>query len=313
MVYRSRRGFRGAPRLIGIARHGVRPSGRKLPARVRLGQQGASYGAVAGPPPPASPPRLPGRSPASGRGAPVADASGAEVIDRLTRAKARPPVLTAALGVTLAGALAAGMSLGSSWNATAVFGAAAVLVLGCAHWFESDDQSAEVLYEIDGQPARAWYRVVEAFERFARCRGVWHVESRRAEGAAAGRRHRVIRRRIRARLGLPPRVKSNIRVPVLRAGRRTLYFFPERLLVYEGPLVWAVPYPELMVEATGMRVRGSDHRRDGVSLHGVLVIRHASGLNEVFQASESKTVIALTAALAVMRGQEAVAGVAAGA
>jgi len=59
-------------------------------------------------------------------------------------------------------------------------------------------------------------------------------------------------------LGLPRRVKSNVEVPSLPAGRKQLYLFPDHIIVYEGRRVGAVGYAELRAQ-----VSSDNFREDG--------------------------------------------------
>jgi hypothetical protein len=43
-------------------------------------------------------------------------------------------------------------------------------------------------------------------------------------------------------------VQCNLKLPTLKAGKATLYFFPDRLLVYDSGGVGAVAYSDLKVE-----------------------------------------------------------------
>jgi hypothetical protein len=82
--------------------------------------------------------------------------------------------------------------------------------------------------------------------------------------------HLVSRDNAVACLSVPPHVQTNIEVPTLRAGVHTLYFFPDRLLVYDRTGVGAVTYPDLLVDiaTTSFREDGSipsDGRQTGTT------------------------------------------------
>jgi hypothetical protein len=237
------------------------------------------------------------------------ESSALEVIETLNRAYSRTPILTIVLALTFAAALVAGLSFGSSWGATAIFGATALLVLPCAHRGESSDHSIELEYALAPDASRAYRKLSESFQRFARCRAVWHVQRKTGKQG-----QRIVRRRIQPRLGLPPRVKSNVRVPTLRAGRQRLYFFPDRVVIYDAQMVWAVPYGDLRVEAgetrltEGIREPGGDSRgsaRAGTperpTVHGVLRLRSSSGLAVVFRCSSPQVTNDFASALTALQ------------
>jgi hypothetical protein len=123
----------------------------------------------------------------------------------------------------------------------------------------------------------------------------------------------------------------NLAVPALPAGRQTLYFFPDRLLVYDSNGVGAVPYTDLDASSSQVQFRedrgvpsdgevigntwlyvnrngGPDrrfrnNREIPIVLYGQLSLESASGLKEVFQASKPTTVDGLVAALEQLRRQ----------
>jgi len=331
MVFRAGKGSRSAARLGRFSNGRRAGTPRITTARISLGQRGAHY--YSGRPNGLSVPTS-RRSPAPRPGSvatpavrPLADSSAAEVLDSLNRAYGHQPLLTGLLGLTLVAGLIAGISFGSSAGAAFLFGAMGVVVVWSAYRGESSDHSVVVHYELEADAARTYRRLTHAFERLGR-EAVWHVQAKRADRDRAGATGtpRIVRRRAHPRLALPPRVKSNIKVPALPAGRQTLYFFPDRVLVYEAQLVWAVPYHDLRVETVQMRVRADDPAmrdarrghashvasggrragsssgdpRSGVVVNGVLKLRSQTGLSEVFRCSSPTATAEIAAALAAI-------------
>jgi hypothetical protein len=232
------------------------------------------------------------------RPAPFTSSSAAELLDRLNRAYRRPAVLSCLLGVSLAAALVTGVSLGSGLGATVVFGATGAVVLRFAHRGERSDHSVAVVYDFQPGAGHAYRKFAKAFADLSRSGFVWHL--RRAAGTGTAARPRVVRRRLRLRLGLPPGIKSNLRVPVLRAGQQRLYFFPDRLLVYEAQMAWAVDYDDLRVEVVERRVRDGN-AATATAPHGFLALRSTAGLNEMFQCASPRAATEVASALAALR------------
>jgi hypothetical protein len=54
-------------------------------------------------------------------------------------------------------------------------------------------------------------------------------------------------------LGQGPGVVANVAVPVLKAGRTTLAFYPDRILAFQGTKVGAIPYARLQVATEQVR------------------------------------------------------------
>lgn len=176
------------------------------------------------------------------------------------------------------------------------------------------DRSSEALLE----PA-----VKAAFEHFTRwtqalaaSNRAWHVD---ASGQVhngkyhAGASALVQRYVTSIRTAAPPMLQTNVPVLSIGVGRQTLYFLPDRLLIYDSVDVGAVSYRTLEVTASKQRfiedggVPGDatvvDHtwryvNKDGgpdrrfnhnprvpICLYDELTLRTSSGLHEVVQVS----------------------------
>lgn len=218
--------------------------------------------------------------------------SAAEVLDQLNRAYARPPRLTRLLAGVLGLAVLAGLSFGASVTAATGFAAVGLGVLWLARFAETAEYSARVEYRLEAAPQMRFRRLLEAFQRLERSGPVWHVDVR-----SDGRRRRVARRRVRPARTLPPRVQCNLRVPSLRAGRQWLYFFPDRLLVYERRVVWAVYYTDLRVDL------GLVHRSGAGRPHGLLSLRSGAAFQASFQCASREAAAEVAAAVAELTGR----------
>ncbi len=258
----------------------------------------------------------------------LVDASATDLLEELNRVQARrqlAPVVVACLPLVVVGLLAGGAP-------------GLAYVLACLAWLagllytrhlDVTRGTAVLYYTLEPEAERAFSGLKAAFEQLAACRVVvWHVEAagRTASGkhqAGAGTLQR--RRPIAPRLSRPPRVECNLAVPTLPAGRQTLYFFPDRVLVYDRRRAGAVPYQELRADASPARLvedetvpsdadvvdrtwryinkdGGPDRRfRDNpelpVVLYGQLHLTSSTGLNELFQFSRVGAATAVTEAI----------------
>jgi hypothetical protein len=286
-----------------------RSSARALAPRaacVRVGRARADYrrrlmaftAASAGSPArPWTAPRRPERPPHRAAARPahrMAESSPDELLLRVNRAYGRPTFLTHFVGMASSGALAAGSSLGASWYATGVFTGAVALVLWYVRQSENDHHSEVVEYEMDADVAGVYRKLLAAFDRFSTSGSVWRIEPSAPHSEIAVQRRP--RRRVMPRLGLPRRIKSNIVVPMLPGRRRVLCFFPDRLLVYEKQMVWAVPYTDLRVRAGDARTL--EDGRDAIpGLNGYLVIEGRAGLRETFRSTDPDAATELASAI----------------
>jgi hypothetical protein len=192
------------------------------------------------------------------------------------------------------------------------------LVYAAALW-DSLKKTVVLFYDLEPGFQQVYERVVAAFDFVSHSRGIWHIE---AEGAVRGSYERkthagatslVRRRSIQLKHSPPPYFKTNLSIPMIPAGRQTMYFFPDRLLVYSSEGVGAVPYDSLnigivqeqFIESDGVpsdaRIvdqtwryvnksggpdrRFNDNRELPIALYDAAQFTSPSGLREFFQVS----------------------------
>jgi hypothetical protein len=110
-------------------------------------------------------------------------------------------------------------------------------------------------YDLEPEYEADFTRLKEAFSNFAYSDAVWHVHAKggtRNWKRNAGANTLVERKTTRPRLSQPHRVDC-VAVPTLPAGRQTLYFFPDRVLVYDHANVGAVAYQDMDAHAATVR------------------------------------------------------------
>lgn len=177
-------------------------------------------------------------------------------------------------------------------------------------------KTVTLVYALDPEAAEEFSRVRQAFSEFAACRGVWHVVRQQRAPEPAAHVGAVVpprRYRMRPELAPPPRVRCNVVTPALYAGRRSLYFMPDRVLVVTGKHASAVDYATLEASAgvghfmedgdvpSDARVVGStwrhvhpdgtadlrfrDNRQLPIAVYGELRLSGAAGLDESFLCS----------------------------
>jgi hypothetical protein len=265
---------------------------------------------------------------ASGAASQMADSSAADVLRELNRVKKRFDRFPLALIVGI-GAVAALLVMGALWwEVLSVSVAACTLALYARH---SDviHGTAILRYDLDAESGNHFSQLKVVFGKITECGRVWHIEAtghtddtKRHAGATS----LVQRSKAEASFSKPPRVQCNIDVPTLRCGHKSLYFFPDHLLVYDSTGIGAVAYEQL--EADGKDARyieeegvprnatqvgttwkyvnksgGPDRRFNNnpqlpVMLYGLLALTSKSGLNEIFQCSTPVVPQQIAAALA---------------
>ena len=172
------------------------------------------------------------------------------------------------------------------------------------------------MYDLDDSSRHAFQNVYDSVLQFARCGATWHVG---AQGRVydpkyhAGAGQLINRKRISVDVHDPPYVKTNIATVRIPLGRKSLYFFPDRILIYTDNGVGAISYNELgfnidttrfvedgvvprdakVVDHTWQYVnkngspdrRFNNNRQLPICLYEEVRFRSSTGLNELLQAS----------------------------
>src|SRR5436190_3210650 len=203
-----------------------------------------------------------------------------------------------------------------------------VAVAWYSHQRDQLRKTTVLFYQFDEESETTFRQLHAAFDEFRQCAAVWHIDAR---GQVLDRKYHagatsvVTRKRILPALGEPPLLKTNIDVPILSAGRQTLAFMPDRILVFESSGVGAVSYDALRADAgesqfveedtlpadakvIGQTWRyvnkkgGPDRRFNNnpslpIVLYGQLALQSATGLNELFQTSRIQAAKQLASSL----------------
>jgi len=178
-------------------------------------------------------------------------------------------------------------------------------------------KSVVMLYDIEDEFEDLYQSLHDAFKRMEGCNKTWHME---ASGKVtdkkyhAGADNLVKRSSISLSIKSPPYVKTNIATPSIPVGKQTLYFFPDKVLIYEKNGVGAVSYENLVVDVDHSRFiedekvpkdaevvdytwkyvnkkggpdkRFKDNRQIPIVLYGDIHFTSSSGLNEKIQLSK---------------------------
>lgn len=208
-------------------------------------------------------------------------------------------------------------------------------LVGLCVWLARRDdvrKTVVLMYELDGASEAAYQAFHDGFDWLARSQRAWHHE---AKGSVSDRKKNagatslVRRSLIRPASAEPPGVRTNLAVPRLPVGRQHLYFFPDRILVFQGSSVGAVGYDQLAVSATRARFieeesvpsdatevgatwryvnknggpdrRFKDNRELPILMYGELHLTSPTGLNEVLQVSNAEAAAQFAAGIESLR------------
>ncbi|MGO4479773.1 hypothetical protein AB4Z32_26395 [Massilia sp. 2TAF26] len=243
------------------------------------------------------------------------DTSSAELLSELNSKANRPSYWkwTAAGSVP---ALWFAFSTGPEWLALLSL---AVLVVLTIYMSVRDTvaKTSVLFYDLDAANESAFEALHEAFQTLAGCRRAWRINAQAAvydRKYHAGAGSVVNRKDAQFGKGLPPMVKSNLEVPYAKSGSTSIYYMPDRVLLYSPSGVGAISYKDLDVSGESRRFiedgavpgdaqvvghtwryvnkgggpdrRFKNNRQLPIALYEELAFKSPSGLNELFQLSK---------------------------
>lgn len=139
----------------------------------------------------------------------------------------------------------------------ALFIAVVFIVLTIFAWVKDSLRKTTVLFfEFEPEIESLYQKLHDSFEQLSSSSRKWHIE---AEGSVKDRKRNagatslIKRTSISLGVGNPPYVKTNISVPYIPVGKQTLYFFPDKVLIFEPNGVGAVSYPNLRISVESTR------------------------------------------------------------
>lgn len=275
---------------------------------------------------PTGSPKLPVAAPAavpmitidSAAAADISDSSSAELLREIGEKQRKFRLWPLAATLTVF-ALVIAPHYGPSWLsiAIAILGSAAIYF---AYQRDMLVRTVVLFYQMDAALERAYDGLHSCAMQMAACGKIWHVE---AKGNVSDRKynggaHQIVRRNPTfIRRSAPPYVRTNVETIAIGVGSQTVYFFPDRLLIFDAQGVGAVSYARLQLDAGTTRFvedealardatvieytwqyvnqkggadkRFKQNRRLPVCLYDELSIRSTSGLNELLQLSRPGT------------------------
>lgn len=109
-----------------------------------------------------------------------------------------------------------------------------------------------LMFDLESDASDLYKRLHDSFDGIASAAKVWSVE---AEGATkdlkrnAGASTLVKRKAITLKAGNPPGIKSNIPIPLIPAGKNTLCFLPDKVLLFTPNGVGGVSYSNMSISS----------------------------------------------------------------
>lgn len=116
---------------------------------------------------------------------------------------------------------------------------------------DEENKTTVIFYDFEPEIEAKYQKLHDAFDRICSCGKIWHIHSQKNTSnykMHSGATSLIDRIHITLSKGSPPLVKTNISVPIIPVGEQTLYFFPERILVFDKKHFGAVNYSDLLIE-----------------------------------------------------------------
>lgn len=247
----------------------------------------------------------------------MVDSSSASLLEELNQKRKRMqtwPFVCVISVIAVIGLVVAGL------NPLFTIAISIVLLLGVlvTHQLDLLSKTVVILYDFDTELVAAYERVVDCVDQLSRCGGIWHINARghvydpKYHGGAG---HLVRRNRIKIGTGPPLFVKTNVPTPSVRLGAKSLFFFPERLILCDHDGVGALSYSDLSIVVNDKRFiedqfvppdaqvldytwqyvnkgggpdrRFNNNRQIPICLYEELWLNSPSGLNEVIHLSRT--------------------------
>lgn len=131
-----------------------------------------------------------------------------------------------------------------------------IAITGLTYYYDKQRKIAVLFYDFDTSMKSYYQQLHDSLSKLAQCSLIWHVE---ASGAVydpkyhAGANNLISRKVTIFDNRKPPDLKTNIDIFSVNVGRQMLYFFPERILIYDCDGIGAVGYDQLSVNVSNGR------------------------------------------------------------
>lgn len=257
----------------------------------------------------------------------LTDSTATDLLGELNRVKSRQdrfPIVVS-LGVV---ALVVMWSVALAWWWMALVGTVTIILALYARHFDVLNGTAILNYSLDSDAATKFASLQAPFKQLEACRRIWYIDSTANTldwKRNAGVLTLLKRTEVQPLFSRPPKVQCNLEPPTLKAGKSVLYFFPDRLLIYDASGVGALAYSDLRVDTKisrfveGESVPGDSQQVDStwryvnkkggpdrrfnnnrqlpVMQYGMLEFSSASGLRALFMCSRVDVTTAFRTAL----------------
>lgn len=180
----------------------------------------------------------------------IVDASSQELISEIQEKHKKFPFWPF-LGVLLFVGFVKVNSLGlPDWAAIAYLITSLALVAG-VFYYDQIRKTVVLFYDFDEVMETAYQNVFDSLSKLSAANRVWFTEtSARVTDKKyhSGADSLIDRATAAIKVKKPQKIKTNIDIIAIVFGKQTLYFFPDKIFIYEGKNVGAISYSELEID-----------------------------------------------------------------
>lgn len=167
----------------------------------------------------------------------IVDATSADLINEINAKAKKLPLWPLAFLLVLVPTIGAFLAMGA----------------GLFFYFLVDKRrrSTVLVYDIESDVEASIQNFYDSFSQLIHSSEKWHISAKanvNDRRRNAGADSLVKRTPLKIELETPKHLITNVRVPSIPVGKQTLYFLPERILIYEGKKVGGLSYKNLDIK-----------------------------------------------------------------
>lgn len=172
----------------------------------------------------------------------IVDSSSQEIIDEIANKRKKIPFWLLSIPIVF----------------IPVVGFFLAILVGMLLYFLIDKRrkSTILFYDIEKQTENEIQQFYDSFDEIINCHQAWHVSAQATvhnRKYQAGASSIVKRAKIRIQYKTPLYIQTNVKVPMIPVGKQKLYFFPDRMLVFEGRKIGGLSYANLNITQQNQR------------------------------------------------------------
>ena len=180
-----------------------------------------------------------------------ADELAAEIVAKSKKVRLTALAIVAGALLLLVGVLCFAAENRSFGWSLSIAGAVALMATPWTSWWDRRSLTTHIFYDFDALGSKVHESIGRMLDGMQRADSIWSVRVEQSHGdwkRNAGAGVSIQRGSVRVGWGLPSRVEANVRVGHLTFSGTTLYFFPDRLLVYGLGAIRSLPYVDILPE-----------------------------------------------------------------